>query len=83
MKYKIIADVNSDYKNRLKSYKNFLFEKEGEKVMTFSQDEFFNPEEDMTKDEVDAYNAGWCIAFAVAKHHLDMWFPELTEDNNG
>ena len=26
MKYKVIADVNSDYKDKLKSYKNTLIE---------------------------------------------------------
>ena len=81
MKYKIIADVNSDYKDKLKSYRNCLTEKQREKTNYVVSE--WDPDSYMTEEEVDAYNAGWCLAFAVAKHHLNMWFPELTEDNNG
>ena len=78
MKYKVIADVNSDYKDRLKSYKNCLTEKQREKSEVPIEYDCY-----MTEEELDAYNEGWRLAFAVAKGHLNMWFPELTEDNNG
>ena len=81
MKYKVIADVNSDYKDKLKSYRNTLIEMQKEKTNYIVSD--WDPDSYMTEEEVDAYNAGWSLAFAVAKHHLNMWFPELTEDNNG
>ena len=79
MKYKIIADVNSDYKDRLKSYKNCLTEKQREKTNYVVSE--WNPDTYMTEEEVDAYNAGWCLAFAVAKCNLEMWFPELKKEN--
>lgn len=79
MKYKIIADVNSDYKDRLKSYKNCLTEKQREKTNYVVSE--WDPDTYMTEEEVDAYNAGWCLAFAVAKCNLEMWFPELKKEN--
>jgi hypothetical protein len=81
MKYKVIADVNSDYKDKLKSYRNTLIEMQKEK--TTPKVPMYEYDCYMSDEEWEAYNAGWCLAFAVAKHHLDMWFPELTEDNNG
>jgi hypothetical protein len=79
MKYKIIADVNSDYKDRLKSYKNCLTEKQKEKTNYVVSE--WDPDTYMTEEEVDAYNAGWCLAFAVAECNLEMWFPELKKEN--
>lgn len=82
MKYKVIADVNSDYKDRLKSYRNTLIEKQKEKSHT-PEVPMYDYDCYMSDEEWEAYNSGWQLAFAIAKHHLDMWFPELTEDNNG
>ena len=82
MKYKVIADVNSDYKDRLKSYRNTLIEKQKEKSYT-PEVPMYEYDCYMSDEEWEAYNSGWQLAFAIAKHHLEMWFPELTEDNNG
>ena len=82
MKYKVIADVNSDYKDRLKSYRNTLIEKQKEKSHT-PEVPMYEYDCYMSDEEWEAYNSGWQLAFAIAKCHLDMWFPELTEDNNG
>lgn len=79
MKYKVIADVNSDYKDRLKSYKNYLIAKQKQKASYFASE--WDPELDMTKEEVDAYNAGWDLAFIIARCNLEMWFPELKKEN--
>ena len=80
-KYKVIADVNSNFEDKLKSYRNCLIEKQKDKICFKIPDEKDNYDEYMTEEEVDAYNAGWCLAFAVAKHHLEMWFPELKKEN--
>ena len=82
MKYKVIADVNSDYKDRLKSYRNTLIEQQKEKFKT-PEVPMYEYDCYMSDEEWEAYNSGWQLAFAIAKHHLEMWFPELTEDNNG
>ena len=82
MKYKVIADVNSDYKDRLKSYRNTLIEKQKEKSHT-PEVPMYDYDCYMSDEEWEAYNSGWQLAFAIAKSHLEMWFPELTEDNNG
>ena len=82
MKYKVIADVNSDYKDRLKSYRNTLIEKQKEKSHT-PEVPMYDYDCYMSDEEWEAYNSGWQLAFAIAKNHLEMWFPELTEDNNG
>ena len=82
MKYKVIADVNSDYKDRLKSYRNTLIEKQKEGSHT-PEVPMYDYDCYMSDEEWEAYNSGWQLAFAIAKHHLEMWFPELTEDNNG
>ena len=82
MKYKVIADVNSDYKDRLKSYRDTLIEQQKEKSNT-PEVPMYEYDCYMSDEEWEAYNSGWQLAFAIAKHHLEMWFPELTEDNNG
>lgn len=82
MKYKVIADVNSDYKDRLKSYRNTLIEKQKENSNT-PEVPMYEYECYMSDEEWEAYKSGWQLAFSIAKCHLDMWFPELTEDNNG
>ena len=69
MAYKIIATPDSSYEDKIKAYFNFLVEEQKE-IGEHNYSE-------LTKEEADAYDAGWSLAFAVAKHNLQMWFPEV------
>ena len=69
MAYKIIANPNSSYENKIKAYFNFLEEKQKE-ILEHNYNE-------LTKEEANAYDAGWSLAFAVAKCNLQLWFPEV------
>ena len=76
-KYKIIATPQSDTTDKLKAYYAFLKEKRNEKI------EFDDYDDEMTQAEVEAYIAGWQLAFDIAKHNFCLWFPEAEVSKNG
>ena len=76
-KYKIIATPQSDTTDKLKAYYAFLKKKRNEKI------EFDDYDDEMTQAEVEAYIAGWQLAFDIAKHNFCLWFPEAEVSKNG
>jgi hypothetical protein len=77
--YKIIATPQSDTTDKLKAYYAFLEKKRNENIEFDDDDD----DDEMTQAEVEAYIAGWQLAFDIAKHNFCLWFPEAEVSKNG